>query len=414
MQNPTERDQGVGLRAGAATSRLHRLSGWMLAVVVLAAGLAVAELSLRAAGIAEPTVTSQYRVPHPVLGWALEPGATYLNPLPEESVRVTYNSGGWRDVEHETIKPPGTFRILVLGDSFMEAYSVGLEDAFHRRLEASLLATGRKVEAINLGVAGYGTLQEYLVFREAGLTYSPDLVLLGFCLGNDLRNNSRELEARLGDDKIKLLSRPFLADPSGTWEITAIDVEAARRRYETALKKRGQVLGRLYQRSSLLQLARSGAARLLRGSVGGPGPEEFELAVHGVHYCRETLEYRRSWTVTARILARLRDEVRAAGAALAVFTAPTQRESSRPHMESIRRLSPDPGRLCLDEAPGNQRLGSLLDELGISFIDLLPEFRRIGGSEQLFRNSDRHWNGRGHALAVELVGAELERLDLLP
>jgi hypothetical protein len=152
----------------------------------------------------------------------------------------------------------------------------------------------------------------------------------------------------------------------------------------------------------------------LRGSVGGPGPEEFELAVHGVHYCRETLEYRRSWTVTARILARLRDEVRAAGAALAVFTAPTQRESSRPHMESIRRLSPDPGRLCLDEAPGNQRLGSLLDELGISFIDLLPEFRRIGGSEQLFRNSDRHWNGRGHALAVELVGAELERLDLLP
>ena len=34
-----------------------------------------------------------FRLPHPVLGWSLEPNASYTNRLPEASVKVTYNEG---------------------------------------------------------------------------------------------------------------------------------------------------------------------------------------------------------------------------------------------------------------------------------------------------------------------------------
>ena len=77
-----------------------------------------------------------YRAPDPVLGWKLKPGQSYSNQMIEDTVKVTYNSNGWRDVEHSLEKEtPDSIRIAVLGDSFMEAYSVGNDDHFARQLE---------------------------------------------------------------------------------------------------------------------------------------------------------------------------------------------------------------------------------------------------------------------------------------
>ena len=54
------------------------------------------------------------------------------------------NREGLRDVEHQYAKPPGVFRILVLGDSFVEAMHVPLESTFPRRLEERLNARRRR------------------------------------------------------------------------------------------------------------------------------------------------------------------------------------------------------------------------------------------------------------------------------
>src|SRR5438552_2622971 len=42
----------------------------------------------------------------------------------------TINAEGWRDVAHELAKPPGVYRIAVLGDSYVEALQVELEQTF--------------------------------------------------------------------------------------------------------------------------------------------------------------------------------------------------------------------------------------------------------------------------------------------
>jgi hypothetical protein len=139
------------------------------------------------------------------------------------------------------------------------------------------------------------------------------------------------------------------------------------------------------------------------------------LGEFGVYYCDQPPEYVQSWDVTRRILARLNREVRAVDARLLVMSVPAIEEVDEDVMASIVRDAPQPDRLCLEQAPAYQRLGELLRELDIDYLDLLPAFReaRRQTGVELFRRSDKHWNPQGHALAARELDAALERREYL-
>lgn len=105
---------------------------------------------------------------------------------------VSINSHGFRDREYEREKPAGTRRIVVLGDSITFGTSLAAEETYPERLEALLAARGQAIEVLNLGVAGYDTLQEAAFFESTGLALGPDLVLVGYCF-NDAGTQSVEL-----------------------------------------------------------------------------------------------------------------------------------------------------------------------------------------------------------------------------
>ena len=111
---------------------------------------------------------------------------------------VEINSDGLRDAEHAIAKPENTLRIAILGDSYAEAVQVPVEQAFWRVAQDQLGNCpglgGKRVEFINFGVSGFGTVQELLTLRHRVWKYSPDIVLLAFLTGNDVRNNLRELQ----------------------------------------------------------------------------------------------------------------------------------------------------------------------------------------------------------------------------
>ena len=80
--------------------------------------------------------------------------------------------------------PRDVFRIVLLGDSFMEAYSTNLEESFRPTSRTPGPArAGAEIEVINLGVGGYGSLQEYLAFDLVGRDYRPDLDPAGILSG---------------------------------------------------------------------------------------------------------------------------------------------------------------------------------------------------------------------------------------
>jgi len=106
---------------------------------------------------------------------------------PDNGVLAKINTLGFRGPDVEEVKPPGTYRVLGLGDSFTFGEGVRDEDTFLRRLERSFNGKGHgptKYEFLNTGVQGYNTRDEVLYFERLWLKLSPDAVLISFYLND--------------------------------------------------------------------------------------------------------------------------------------------------------------------------------------------------------------------------------------
>ncbi len=165
-----------------------------LVLAALLLPLVVLEIVLRVRG----DDTRSWTRPDPVIGWSSIPGARYVHVPAEKCVgwgsSGRINAHGLRDRDIAYEKPPGTVRILALGDSFTEAFQFPLERTWTKLLEARLNARddGRHYEVINAGRSGMATTTEWLWFTNEGKKYDADLVLLLF-IANDFQENSKKL-----------------------------------------------------------------------------------------------------------------------------------------------------------------------------------------------------------------------------
>jgi hypothetical protein len=89
------------------------------------------------------------------------------------------NSLGFRGPEWKIEKPPGTFRMLFVGDSF--TFGRGIPED---RIFASLVASRFGAEVLNLSKPGWDTASEVKALEDVGLNYSPDLVVITFFLND--------------------------------------------------------------------------------------------------------------------------------------------------------------------------------------------------------------------------------------
>ena len=116
------------------------------------------------------------------LGWVVSPDTR------SDDGRVSTNSIGARGArEYPREKAAGSLRIACFGDSFTWCDEV--EDS--ATWPAQLEALDPRVEAINLGVAAYGTDQALLRFRRQGRALRADVVCVGLLLENVGRNVNR-------------------------------------------------------------------------------------------------------------------------------------------------------------------------------------------------------------------------------
>jgi hypothetical protein len=93
-------------------------------------------------------------------------------------VPLSINRHGMRDRPDRTVeKPPGTWRLAVVGSSVVMGYGVADDEPFPRVLEDTLAGGGRRVEVLN-----FGTGKSFAVHRRALLdrkvwAFRPDAVL---------------------------------------------------------------------------------------------------------------------------------------------------------------------------------------------------------------------------------------------
>jgi lysophospholipase L1-like esterase len=129
-------------------------------------------------------VAMKRAVPDPKLGFVHEPGTHAF--LMGQDVRI--NSLGLRDREFSPTKPPGVYRILVLGDSTTFGWGVSLDETASKILERELNAQHvpgyQRFEVINAGVGNYDTVQEVTYYKTRGRDFRPDMVILAFFIND--------------------------------------------------------------------------------------------------------------------------------------------------------------------------------------------------------------------------------------
>lgn len=370
----------------------------------MAVAVAAAEGLLALAGFSQP----QFYTWDAQLGAALRPGARGWW-TKEGRAYVTINSAGLRDHEHGTAREPGIFRVAVLGDSYAEALQVPLEKTFWAEMERSLASCaalgGRRVEAINFGVSGYGTAQELLMLRHRVWSYAPDAVLLAVTTGNDVSNNLRELE---GDPY-----RPYFVFRGGT--LTEDDSFKRLAPFSSRPRQLAVgVLNWLGDRSRLVQLLRSAKERLQASHARRPARTATEPGLdEQVYLPSGDLRWQEAWKVTEGILGLLSAEVRGHGAVLLVTTLSNgiQVHPDRAAREAVRR------RLGIDDLFGpERRFRGIGRRLQIPVLSLAPQLAAQAEREGIFLHGfgpDRgsgHWNELGHRHAGERVAAAFCRL----
>jgi len=120
--------------------------------------------------------------PRPNATWyyLIHPERAGPSTKPEFDFETRINSLGFRDVEPALEKPPGTFRIIGIGDSFTQGVGAAFEDTYLQVLQHDLNASGDLVDVavMSAGVAGSDPLFGFLLLRDKLLGFEPDLVTL--------------------------------------------------------------------------------------------------------------------------------------------------------------------------------------------------------------------------------------------
>lgn len=94
------------------------------------------------------------------------------------------NAHGLRDRDHAA-KPPGTKRVLVIGDSYTWGYAVAEDEAYPQ--VASRMLHDRQpsaIDVINAGVPDYNSRQERELLATLLPIYQPDAVVLGYVVND--------------------------------------------------------------------------------------------------------------------------------------------------------------------------------------------------------------------------------------
>lgn len=360
--------------------------------ITLLVALGLVEAGLRLVGYSVPV----FHTLDPTLGWAFRPGAQGWQTR-EGRAWVRINRVGMRDSERTVAKPPGTYRIAVIGDSYVAGVEVPAESTFATRLGHLAgrcnRAGSRAVEVLNFGVPGYGTAQEYLVLRDLALRYHPDLVLLVVTPGNDIENNAPGLDGTPG--------RPF-------YHRTPTGLQLYLPTRSPLFLATWSVFGALVNHSRVLQLLHhTRSAYLTRGRrLGGLG--------HTVLAPPRNRAWAEAWGVTEALVLAVDSLTRAHGADLLVVATSSPIQVS-PDTKEVSRIADSLG--VPDLFYPDQRLLAFAARHDIPALALAPPMARLARERGAYFHGvghtlgGGHWNEVGHRIAADLVAARLCRFN---
>lgn len=320
-----------------------------------------------------------------VLEFELRPGYRGKYVKTEFDTTITINSKGYRGREFD-LKKDGRFRILIIGDSFTLGIGVQDDESYPSSMEKILTNDYHleDIEIINAGfAAGFSPDTYYLYLKERGLGLQPDLILVGFFIGNDI------------DHRTAFWHKWVRTDSGGL----PLKIENAGGKVENGhwvLKER-RLIYRLpvLKNSHLFHLAVAagkGFKRRLTGPAGGSSTSWNEF-IYKVAYEERTEFITKKDQTLFRAMARLAAKEKIP---LVVIMIPA-REQVYPDEFGLLN---HPG---LDLEKPQRIFSEFFERERIPYLDLLPYLRARSKESQFYFREDMHWTVKGHELGSKVI-----------
>jgi lysophospholipase L1-like esterase len=307
----------------------------------------------------------------PDLGHVYLPNFTQRIQSREFSQIWRSNAQGLRADRGYGKKPDGVKRVLVVGDSFTVGDQVSLEETYPGVMQAELeraLGAGR-VEVLNAGYPGYGTVNEARWLAKFGAGFEPDVVVIGMT-PNDLLENQFPLQ---------YIARDGALTASASTEADRLRFEARKRWYSLPgwverSRLRQRILG-----SPLVQRWRKGSA----------------FTHHRAYMVEQDAKSRSLYELAERYVLEAKAHAEALGAKLALTLIP--------FLEQLGPLEEN-----LDAAVFGRRWREFGERHSIPVLDLLPAFKAAPDPRALYWEEDRHCTAAGY----RVIGEETARFLL--
>jgi lysophospholipase L1-like esterase len=301
----------------------------------------------------------------------------------EIAASYAINAQGWNSGigDYRLDKSPGTFRIAVVGDSFVEALQVAHDRSLGERLAAELAHDGRGVEVLRFGISGAPMSQYLNVIEREVARYRPDVIVV-LIVHNDFDESFEFVPGRYTSSFLKLRienGRVVGEIPPAAWAATPADWlrHTATARF-------------FYYR---WQVGSESIKNLLIGSVrADTGRFSANVDTNKIAALRADMTAAADYT-----FGRIVEAARAMGARL------------------IIAIDGDRGAIYAGDAnPVALVLNGIASEAakrhGIGFVDLQPIFAADWQANRLPFDfaSDGHWNEYGHAVAAKAIAQALD------
>lgn len=390
-------------------------------------------------------------------GFAMRPGVCVRLRSPEYDQVLRTNSRGFVGPEVPDTKPPGEFRVVVVGDSYTAGGQVPYDENYTALLQDRLRSLGYPtVRVINLGVGGCGTFcQAGLLKENIGWT-RPDLVVVSVFVGNNIFENVLSVAGGYRDapehakgvtwgpaaaelvdesgawfprnglppaqvppawDPSQPLPEPVGNAPVGTPPYTPPSSATLSPTVASTLRAdvhAGWDQARMHSRvlAALFGEPIDPSVTTAPGAAA-PSKELKRLNVTSFEWTilrnpPRTYWLDVAWPLFGRYLADIRETASAAGARVLVMSIPQMGqfdETMHARAMSDFRFSEDE----VDWTRPQHLLRQQADSLGLPVLDLAPDFQARSDRADLYLRVDTHFSALGHRVVAEELANYLQQ-----
>jgi len=295
------------------------------------------------------------------------------------------NEDGFRDFSFQSKK--GSTKIMVLGDSFVSNISVKDEEVFTQVMEDQLNNTS----VYNLGVNGYGQVQEYLVLKEWYPKLQPDLIMLMIYLRNDFTDNMGKFPW--------LYPRPtFVFDEKNTPKIIPPSTE---------FKTKKELP--FYYRSHLYRFVKKSFSNIKSKTVKA---DDASYTPPELYTCRYpmTEDSKELYDMMERIIIEIHQYGKENNTPVVFALAPSMVQVED---ELWFQLKAYDSSIQLQNDLPNATLLNFAAAHNINMVDLLPALKKADSEKSpMYNSNEQHWTAAGNKVVADVLSKYIQEINI--